>query len=145
MLKKISELFLIYSIIFLFGCSSKFKYNDDYESDIEFNDKVNVYFFYSETCEHCKELMKFLNSLDKDIKKNINLYTFDNLEKQNKELKEKFLNELNATSNGTPFLVIGKKSFSGYDSKKDTEIINALKNQINKEPKDRYDVYKKIS
>lgn len=112
------------------------------ESDIKFKSgKKNIYLFYGETCPHCADLEDFLGTLDNDVTKNVNFYTFEvwNNEKNNKLMK-KFSDKLNANADGVPFMIIGNKYFIGYSHSDNKKIINAIKEYNSKD-----DVYKKLA
>lgn len=87
----------------------------------------NMYLFYGKGCPHCEELIKFLQSLSDQEKTKFHLYTFETwYDNENKELLEDVKIELNKNIGGVPFLVIGEKTFSGYGSSMNNDIMNAI-------------------
>lgn len=108
--------------------------------------KINVYFFHGEGCPHCEEASKFFDKLSKDeeYSKYYNLKKYEVwYSEENNKLMEKVAKELNEQANGVPYIVIGKKTFSGYASDMDSEIKEAIKNAY--ESKDYEDVIKKVN
>jgi len=111
------------------------------EEDIYFDEKLNIYLFWGKGCPHCEDLASFLNS-QKDYKKYYNLFTFEVWnDKKNNDLMIMLSEELNEKITGVPYLIIGDKTFKGYLTSMDEEILEAIKEQSTKE---HYDIYKKI-
>lgn len=99
----------------------------------------NMYLFYGKGCPHCEELIKFLQSLSDQKKAKFHLYTFETwYDSENKELLEDVKIELNKNIGGVPFLVIGEKTFSGYGSSMNNDIINAIDTEYSNT--NRYDL-----
>ena len=78
---------------------------------------VNIYLFHSDTCPHCKEEIKFLNSI-KDDYDNIKIYMYEIGDSENVKLLDEVAELYDTSVAGTPFTVIGDKYFKGfsYDS-----------------------------
>ena len=115
---------------------------EDNISDIASNDKLNIYFFWGKGCPHCEELSKLFYKIRHKYGKYYNLYTLEVWENtDNATLMDKFGSKLNVKTNSVPFLVIGDKTFTGYNSSKDDDIINTIKEQLNKE---HIDIYKEL-
>ena len=74
---------------------------------------VNIYFFHSKSCPHCKSEIKLLNELE-DKYSNIKIYKYEINDENNSKLFQDVANLLDVKVMGTPFTVIGNKSFSGY-------------------------------
>ena len=108
-------------------------------SDIIYNDKVNIYLFWGKGCPHCKEEIKFLNSIYKDYSQYFNTYTFEVwYDESNASLMQEFAKELNETPKGVPYLIIGNKSFIGFSSGMEDSIKNEIINQYNNKTSDVY-------
>ena len=108
--------------------------------------KINVYLFRGEGCPHCEEALKFFDELGKDEEYS-KYYSLKKYEvwysEENNELMNNVAKELNEEANGVPYIVIGKKTFSGYSSEMDDEIKSAIKSAY--ESKDYKDVVKKLT
>ncbi len=80
---------------------------------------VNIYLFHASWCPHCKDEIKFLNSLE-DEYDNINIYKYETSNNDNYDLMMKVKNRLGLTGAGIPFTVIGEKVLSGYSTDETT-------------------------
>lgn len=104
---------IIFSIIFLITFSKVNVYAQE-------DNLVNIYFFHSNSCPHCKEEIKLLDKLEKKYN-NIKIYKYEIHEDNNSELLKNVSELFNQNITGTPFTIIGDTPFSGYsevDSKK---------------------------
>lgn len=77
--------------------------------------EVNIYFFHSNTCPHCKEEIKLLNELD-EYYDNINIYKYEISNDNNSVLLSNIGTLLDVKITGVPFTIIGNKYFVGYSS-----------------------------
>ena len=98
--------------------------------------KVNVYIFRGSTCSHCFDAIDHFASIYKDEGKYFNVKTYEVWSNEdNNELMEKVAEKLGDEVSGVPYIVIGKKSWSGYASNYDEEIMNTIKEEYNKDKK----------
>ena len=81
---------------------------------------VNIYFFHSKTCPHCKEERKLLDKLEKDYS-NIKIYSYEIGDDANLKLLEEVSKLYDTKVSGTPFTVIGDKYYKGYNSENSKE------------------------
>ena len=77
--------------------------------------EVNIYFFHSNTCPHCKEEIELLNELEKDYD-NINISKYEISDDNNSVLLSNIGTLLDVKITGVPFTIIGNKYFVGYSS-----------------------------
>lgn len=77
--------------------------------------EVNIYFFHSNTCPHCKEEIKLLNELD-EYYDNINIYKYEISDDNNSTLLSNIGTLLDVKITGVPFTIIGNKYYVGYSS-----------------------------
>lgn len=114
-------------------------------NSIRAEQKIKVYMFRGEGCPHCEEALEFFDALSKRDKYN---YMYDLVKyevwnnEDNAKLMEKVAKELGEEASGVPYIVIGKKTFSGYSSEYDSQIKEAIKNAYNSD--DYEDVVKKV-
>jgi len=80
---------------------------------------VNIYLFHASWCPHCKDEIKFLNSLE-DEYDNIKIYKYETSNNDNYDLMMKVKNRLGLTGAGIPFTVIGEKVLTGYSTDETT-------------------------
>ena len=110
------------------------------ESNIKYDDqKMNVYLFWGNGCEHCEALITFLDSLGEEYDKYYDLYTLEVwFNEDNSNLMSKLLTKLDKELKGVPCLIIGDQVFFGYSEKTGEEIKKAIKEEY----KNGYDVYR---
>ena len=110
------------------------------ENNISYSkEKINIYLFYGEGCPHCEELKNYLNSLDNKEKSYFNIYTF---EVWNNSTNQQFMKDsakyLNKEVSGVPFLIIGNKTFEGYNESMNIKIKKAIKTEYKLNGKNDY-------
>lgn len=113
----------------------------DFSNYKESDDKINIYMFRGSTCGYCLQEITYLTTILKDYGKYFNLKTYEVWgNSDNSALMRKIANYLGDWSDnfGVPYLVIGKKGYSGYASSMDDTIEKAIKDEY--DSKDRYDV-----
>lgn len=123
--------------------NKEIKLTDMTENNISYSkEKINIYLFYGEGCPHCEELKNYLNSLDNKEKSYFDIYTF---EVWNNSTNQQFMKEsaksLNKEVSGVPFLIIGNKTFEGYNESMNIKIKKAIKTEYKLNGKNDY--YKK--
>ena len=103
-------------------------------------DKINVYFFHGDGCPHCEDATRFFDSIGEEYKKYYNLEKYEVWhDKENSSLMEKVRRRLgDDPKGGVPYIVVGKKSFSGFDDSVGEQIKKAISDEYNKSK--RYDV-----
>lgn len=100
--------------------------------DVIFNNKVNIYFFYGEGCEHCNDLAGFFDEIDDEYGTYYNLYTFEVWNDQdNKAYMQEFQDRLNWNAAGVPFFVIEDTPLEGYSDATKKEIMNLILEKYN--------------
>lgn len=120
--------------------NKEIKLTDMTENNISYSkEKINIYLFYGEGCPHCEELKNYLNSLDNKEKPYFNIYTF---EVWNNSTNQQFMKEsaksLNKEVSGVPFLIIGNKTFEGYNESMNIKIKKAIKTEYKLNGKNDY-------
>ena len=81
---------------------------------------VNIYFFHSETCPHCKQENELLKELEETYD-NIKIYRYEVYTDNNQELYKKSAELLKTKARGYPFTIIGNKSFLGFSKENSKE------------------------
>ena len=120
--------------------NKEIKLTDMTENNISYSkEKINIYLFYGEGCPHCEELKNYLNSLDNKEKSYFDIYTF---EVWNNSTNQQFMKEsaksLNKEVSGVPFLIIGNKTFEGYNESMNIKIKKAIKTEYKFNGKNDY-------
>ena len=112
MIKKITLILFIILLIFTFN-----------KRIIEAKEKknlVNIYFFHSNTCSHCKEESKFLSELNKDYS-NIKIYKYEIHESFSREILKQVEELYQQKINSVPLTIIGNKIYTGFSEKNKLE------------------------
>ena len=112
------------------------------ENDIKYSDeKINVYFFWGNGCQHCEALISYLNTLPEEYDKYFDLYTLEVwYNEDNSKLMTELGKHLGQETKGVPCLIIGDQVFIGFSEENKEAIKDAIKKAYNK--KERYDAYK---
>ena len=77
--------------------------------------EVNVYMFYGKTCPHCKEALKYLDSIKE--KYDLKIYKYEVYEnEENKNLMNDVANYMDINVRGVPFTIIDNTAIFGYAS-----------------------------
>lgn len=84
---------------------------------------VHLYLFHSSTCDHCKEEIKWLNSIEGDYSY-LKIHYYEASE--NSELYEKVKKAMGIESDYVPLTIIGNDYFIGYDSPKGRKFIRTV-------------------
>lgn len=113
----------------------------------ENDDKVNVYIFRGGSCSHCLDAVVHFAEIVKDQGKYFNVKTYEVWSNSdNNDLMNDAANEIGDSDvSGVPYIIIGNKSWSGYASSYDDEMMKQIKNEYEKDASDRYDVIKAVN
>ena len=109
---------------------------------------VNIYLFHGSTCPHCQELIEWFEKQEDEYGDKYNLIKYEVWENENNSkllsLTAEYL-DLDTSSLGVPFMLIGEEQFSGFDPNEDPEaIIKAIEEEYDKDPSDRVNVVDKV-
>lgn len=98
-------------------------------SDIKYDEtKINVYIFWGDGCSHCKALGNFIKEIEPEYSKYFDLYTLEVwYDSENSQLMAKTAETLNERLSGVPFMIIGDKSYFGYNPADNEGIKQAIK------------------
>lgn len=100
---------------------------------------VNVYIFYGSTCPYCEAAMEYFDSLEEEYGDMFDVVGYEVWnDANNAELMESVAAQFKEAIDGVPYIVIGEKTFQGYASSFDDQILEAIKTAYNEES--RYDV-----
>ncbi len=108
--------------------------NKDSKDPKEDEDKLNIYFFYSKTCPHCKEEEKLFEELYEKFK-NINILEYEISDKKSLDLYFDLTKDLKDFDNSTisvPVTIIGSQHVRGYYTRSTTgeKIINMIEEEL---------------
>ena len=103
--------------------------------------KVNVYFFRGEGCSHCAEAEEWFDSIKEEYSEYYNLIDYEVwYNTDNSDLMKKVADARGEEAEGVPYIIIGDKSWNGFDSSYEEDMINQMKSVYAQDVKDRYDI-----
>lgn len=103
--------------------------------------KVNVYFFRGEGCSHCAEAEEWFDSIKEEYSEYYNLVDYEVwYNTDNSDLMQKVADARGEEAEGVPYIIIGDKSWNGFDSSYEEDMINQIKSVYAQDVKDRYDI-----
>jgi thiol-disulfide isomerase/thioredoxin len=100
--------------------------------------KINIYFFWGNGCNHCENEFKFFKEIEEDYGHLYKLNTFEVwYDEENEQNSKVFASHMNDKLDGVPYTIIGNKTFKGFKTSYKEEMLDAIKTQY----KNIYDVY----
>lgn len=103
--------------------------------------KVNVYFFRGEGCSHCAEAEEWFDSIKEEYSEYYNLIDYEVwYNTDNSDLMQKVADARGEEAEGVPYIIIGDKSWNGFDSSYEEDMITQIKSVYAQDVKDRYDI-----
>jgi len=106
--------------------------DNDTELNVTLEEKINgrvvVYLFRGEGCSHCSEAEEWLDSIKDEYG---NMFIVKDYEvwynKDNAELMENVADSRGEDVRGVPYIIIGKKSWNGFTSLYEDEMLSEIK------------------
>ena len=80
---------------------------------------VNIYFFHSDTCSHCKEENQILKEIE-NLYENVSIYRYEMHDEKNKIILNEVKNTYNISTTGVPITIIGNQIYTGFSKEKST-------------------------
>lgn len=118
---------------------------EEKETTNEESKKVKIYFFRGEGCPHCAEAEEYFDSIKDEYGEYYEIIDYETwYNTENADLLQKVGEARNEEITGVPYILIGNKSWSGYSSDMNDEIISTIKSEYEKDVADRYDIMKLI-
>lgn len=111
-MKKIIYIFLI--IITVFALNFQIVEANTVENIKKAGTKIELHFFYSISCSHCKVEKSFLQELESNNSNLLIKYYEISQNKENFMVMEEMANNLGLNVSMVPFLIIGNESVEGY-------------------------------
>ena len=152
-MKKFGLLFVVMISLFVLPISVLADKNNSKNEDVESNEKIDdeesdkkkskvkVYFFHGDGCPHCADAEEFFDSLEDEYGDLFEVVAYETwYNEENSALLEEIGETRDETITGVPYILIGNKSWAGYASDYDDEIIDAIKDEYSTPDKDRYDI-----
>lgn len=108
----------------------------------ECKNKINVYIFHRDYCGFCKAAILYFSSIEEEYKDCFELKKYEVGDSDNAELMNKVANYFGDDVSGVPYIVIGEKTFKGYEESMDDSLISTIVSSSNN--KDYIDVIEKV-
>lgn len=119
---------------------------EEKDTKSEDSKKVKIYFFRGEGCPHCAEAEEFFDSIKDEYGEYYKIVDYETwYNTENADLLQKVGNARDEEISGVPYILIGNKSWSGYSSDMNDEIISTIKSEYEKDVADRYDIMELIN
>lgn len=112
------------------------------ETEVQEEDtRVKIYFFRGEGCPHCADAETFFDSIEEEYGQYYKILDYETwYNSDNADLLQKVGEARNEEISGVPYILIGDKSWSGYDDSFADEIKETIKSEYEKDVADRYDI-----
>ena len=112
----------------------------DHEID-ENSNEVKLYIFRGEGCPHCEEALEWLDSIEKEYGDKFQVISYEVwYNSDNSEYMEEVAKARGENPSGVPYIIIGDKTWFGFDESYKSEILEEIDSEFKKAPKDRYDI-----
>ena len=107
----------------------------------EEDNRVKIYFFRGEGCPHCADAEEFFNSIKEEYGQYYKILDYETwYNSDNAALLQKVGEARKEEITGVPYILIGDKSWSGYNDSFADDIKNTIKSEYEKVVADRYDI-----
>ena len=113
------------------------------EEKAEEKTKVNVYIFRGEGCSHCAEALEWFDSIQEEYGEYYNLVKYETwYDEDNAKLMQEVAEKRGEKAEGVPYIIIGDKSWNGFDSSYKDEILSQITSLFETPASERYDIMK---
>lgn len=113
------------------------------ESTSESSDdkRVNLYLFRGEGCPHCAEAEEWFDSIKGEYGDYFKVVDYEVWnDEDNAKLMEKVAKLRKEDVSGVPYIIIGDKSWNGFDESYEDEMIDQIKSVYSQDVSKRYDI-----
>lgn len=112
---------------------------------IEDSNEVKIFLFRGEGCPHCEEAIEWFNSIENDYGSKFQLISYEVWNNtDNSDFMQKVAKVRGENPSGVPYILIGDKTWYGFDESYKTEILEKIDTEIKQDVKDRYDILKYV-
>lgn len=107
------------------------------------SNEVKVYFFRGEGCSHCAEAEAWFESIEAEYGSYFEIIDYETWYNQdNADLMQRVAEARGEEAQGVPYIIIGNKSWNGFTESYESEMIEQIKSEFEKDVADRYDIIK---
>ena len=109
----------------------------DLSNYVDDDKKINVYLFRGNTCPHCLDAIVFFAENVKDYGQYFNLVSYEvwNDETNNKIMNDVAKRKFNENISGVPYIIVGDKTYSGFNEDMGKEILDKIVSLYNEKNK----------
>lgn len=123
-------------------------YAEESDSSKEENkevEEVNIYFFRGDGCSYCAKAEDWFEEIEKEYGKKFNVVDYETWNSQeNYELMNKVAESRGETVEGVPYIIIGNKSWNGFDDEYKDSMLSQIDSEYKKDIDSRYDIMKLV-
>lgn len=131
-------------LVLPFGVFAEDENNTTSESETTVSNddkKVNLYLFRGEGCPHCAEAEEWFDSIKGEYGDYFKVVDYEVWnDEDNAKLMEKVAKLRNEDVSGVPYIIIGDKSWNGFDESYEDEMIDQIKSVYSQDVSKRYDI-----
>lgn len=131
-------------LVLPFGVFAEDENNTTSESETTVSNddkKVNLYLFRGEGCPHCAEAEEWFDSIKGEYGDYFKVVDYEVWnDEDNAKLMEKVAKLRNEDVSGVPYIIIGDKSWNGFDESYEDEMIKQIKSVYSQDVSKRYDI-----
>ena len=103
--------------------------------------EVKLYFFRGQGCSHCAEAEEWFKSIEEEYGAYFQIIDYETwYNQENAELMQQVAEARGEEAQGVPYIIIGNKSWNGFTESYESEMIEQIKSEFEKDVKDRYDI-----
>lgn len=144
-MKKYLNKLLILLLSFVFLVPSFVSAADENDNEEVKKEPVKVYVFRGEGCPHCEEGLEWFESIEEEYGDYFDLTTYEVwYDSNNGQLMSLVGQYFNEEADGIPYIIIGKHTYSGFDSNDSDTLIGYIMEEYEKDEEDRTDAVSEV-
>lgn len=150
-MKRLFKLIFVFVVLFagIIGFTNNIAFADE-ETEVTTTaegerTEINLYMFRGEGCGYCAKALEWFEQIEETEGKYFKLVTYEVWnDETNSSLMKKVANYLGDDISGVPYIIVGKKTFQGFDESYKEQILEAVHSEYNKNLDERFDVIKSL-
>ena len=139
-MKKFKFLFILLVAVLVLPLAVFAQEEEDGAATVNDNE-VKVYLFRGEGCPHCAEAEEWFSSIEEEYGSMFQVIDFETwYDSDNAALMQEVAEARGETAEGVPYIIIGNKSWAGFASDYESEILAQIQSEYETAVDERYDV-----
>lgn len=103
--------------------------------------EVNVYLFRGDGCSFCAAAEEWFDSIEDEYGDKFAIVDYETwYDEENAALMQEVADARKEEASGVPYIIIGDKSWNGFDESYQDEMIEAIEDTYKQDTSDRYDI-----